>query len=63
MPLIALKMKGFLIPKLGKQFRQFILAVGGKDSALDAFINFRGREPKIDALLRHQGWTNTVKNA
>ena len=42
----------------GQQFRQFILAVGGKDSALDAFINFRGREPKIDALLRHQGWTN-----
>lgn len=47
----------------GKQFRTFILAVGGKDSALDAFINFRGREPKIDALLRHQGWTNTSKNA
>ncbi|AVH13215.1 M3 family metallopeptidase [Acinetobacter indicus] len=47
----------------GKQFRQFILAVGGKDSALDAFINFRGREPKIDALLRHQGWTKPIKNA
>ena len=47
----------------GKQFRQFILAVGGKDQALDAFINFRGREPKIDALLRHQGWTNRSKNA
>ena len=47
----------------GKEFRQFILAVGGKDTALDAFINFRGREPKIDALLRHQGWTNPAKNA
>ena len=46
----------------GKEFRQFILAVGGKDTALDAFINFRGREPKIDALLRHQGWTNPSKN-
>jgi oligopeptidase A len=47
----------------GQSFRQNILAVGGKDAALDAFINFRGREPKIDALLRHQGWTNTAKNA
>lgn len=47
----------------GKQFRENILAVGGKDTALDAFINFRGREPKIDALLRHQGWTNPSKNA
>ena len=55
--------EGLFNTETGKQFRQFILAVGGKDSALDAFINFRGREPKIDALLRHQGWTNTVKNA
>jgi len=47
----------------GHAFRKNILAVGGKDTALDAFVNFRGREPKIDALLRHQGWTNTVKNA
>ncbi|WP_171263437.1 M3 family metallopeptidase [Acinetobacter silvestris] len=47
----------------GNEFRQFILAVGGKDTALDAFINFRGREPKIDALLRHQGWTKASKNA
>ena len=50
--------EGIFNTETGKQFRQFILAVGGKDTALDAFINFRGREPKIDALLRHQGWTN-----
>ncbi|MGM7313413.1 hypothetical protein ACOI3P_27530, partial [Acinetobacter baumannii] len=30
---------------------------------LEAFVNFRGREPKIDALLRHQGWTNDNKTA
>ncbi|TCM70809.1 oligopeptidase A [Acinetobacter calcoaceticus] len=47
----------------GLQFRKAVLAVGGKDSALTAFVNFRGREPKIDALLRHQGWTNSVKSA
>ncbi len=55
--------EGIFNTKTGKEFRQFILAVGGKDTALDAFINFRGREPKIDALLRHQGWTNTSKSA
>ena len=49
---------GIFNTETGKQFRKFILAVGGKDQALDAFINFRKREPKIDALLRHQGWTN-----
>lgn len=55
--------EGIFNTETGKQFRQKILAVGGKDTALDAFINFRGREPKIDALLRHQGWTNRSKNA
>ncbi|NNH34954.1 M3 family metallopeptidase [Acinetobacter sp. NIPH 2377] len=55
--------EGIFNVQTGKEFREFILAVGGKDTALDAFINFRGREPKIDALLRHQGWTNPSKNA
>ena len=52
--------EGVFNTNTGQQFRQAILAVGGKDTALDAFINFRGREPKIDALLRHQGWTNNA---
>ena len=55
--------EGIFNTETGKAFRANILAVGGKNKALDAFINFRGREPKIDALLRHQGWTNGVKNA
>jgi oligopeptidase A len=55
--------EGIFNTATGKEFRQFILAVGGKDTALDAFINFLGREPKIDALLRHQGWTNADKTA
>ncbi|WP_089605418.1 M3 family metallopeptidase [Acinetobacter piscicola] len=50
--------EGVFNTQTGQEFRKAILAVGGKDTALDAFINFRGREPKIDALLRHQGWTN-----
>lgn len=55
--------EGIFNTETGKEFRKFILAVGGKDTALDAFRNFRKREPKIDALLRHQGWTKTDKTA
>ena len=51
--------EGIFNTETGKEFRQAVLAVGGKDQALNAFVNFRKREPKIDALLRHQGWTNS----
>jgi oligopeptidase A len=39
----------------GARFWNEILAVGGSRPALESFIAFRGREPKIDALLRHHG--------
>jgi oligopeptidase A len=39
----------------GALFWNEILAVGGSRPALESFIAFRGREPKIDALLRHNG--------
>ena len=39
----------------GERFRDEILAVGGSRPAIDSFKAFRGREPKIDALLRHNG--------
>lgn len=39
----------------GARFRNEILAVGGSRPALESFIAFRGREPSIDALLRHNG--------
>lgn len=39
----------------GRRFLKEILEVGGSVDALTAFVNFRGREPKIDALLRHSG--------
>lgn len=48
--------EGIFNRETGKQFRDCILAVGGQVDALTAFKNFRGREPNIDALLRHQGW-------
>ena len=44
----------------GKRFWQEILAVGGSRSAAESFKAFRGREPSIDALLRHSGFNNAA---
>ena len=46
---------GKLSEETGKRFQQEILAVGGSRPALESFKAFRGREPNIDALLRHSG--------
>jgi oligopeptidase A len=47
--------KGALDAGTGARFRDEILAVGGSRPALESFKAFRGREPRIDALLRHNG--------
>jgi oligopeptidase A len=39
----------------GRRYRQAVLETGGSRSTLESFTAFRGREPRIDALLRHQG--------
>ncbi|MCX7265181.1 MAG: M3 family metallopeptidase [Limnohabitans sp.] len=39
----------------GRRYRQAILEAGGSRPALDSFKAFRGREPSLSALLRHQG--------
>ncbi len=46
---------GVLDPDTGARFRDEILARGSSRDAIDSFRAFRGREPSIDALLRHQG--------
>lgn len=46
---------GVMNEKISARFRDEILAVGGSRAALESFIALRGREPKIDALLRHSG--------
>ncbi len=46
---------GVLSAETGHRFWSEILGVGGGRPALESFIAFRGREPKIDALLRHNG--------
>ena len=46
---------GILDAATGEHFRREILAVGGSRDAMESFRAFRGREPQIDALLRHNG--------
>jgi oligopeptidase A len=50
---------GVLNPDVGARFRSEILAMGGSRGAMQSFISFRGREPSIDALLRHNGLLET----
>jgi oligopeptidase A len=46
---------GVLSAEIGDKFLTEVLSVGGSRPALESFIAFRGREPNIDALLRHNG--------
>jgi len=48
---------GVLDAHTGLRFWDEVLGVGGSRPALESFVAFRGREPKIDALLRHNGMT------
>jgi len=45
------------LAEAGRRFLAEILSVGGSRPALESFKAFRGREPEIDALLRHSGMT------
>ncbi|MDI1276298.1 oligopeptidase A [Methylobacter sp.] len=47
--------KGIFDQETGKAFLTNILEKGGSQNAMELFINFRGRKPTIDALLRHNG--------
>jgi oligopeptidase A len=46
---------GVLDERVGARFRDEVLAVGGSRPAAESFRAFRGREPSVDALLRHSG--------
>ncbi len=47
--------RGIFDQNTGKSFLHNILEQGGAKDAMELFVAFRGREPKIDALLRHSG--------
>jgi oligopeptidase A len=46
---------GVLSHEAGKLFKDEVLAKGGSRPAMESFVAFRGREPNMDALLRHNG--------
>jgi oligopeptidase A len=47
--------KGIFDRNTGLEFLRSILEQGGSREPMDLFIEFRGRKPEIDALLRHTG--------
>jgi len=47
--------KGIFDTQTGNEFLHNILEKGGSQEPMELFIAFRGREPEIDALLRHSG--------
>lgn len=51
----AFEETGPLNVETGRRLRREVLEVGGSRPAMDSFKAFRGREPSIDALMRHQG--------
>jgi oligopeptidase A len=54
---------GVLNPNTGARFRDEILAVGGSRPAIESFKAFRGREPSVEALLRHNGMVGEADSA
>ncbi|MCB1575289.1 MAG: M3 family metallopeptidase, partial [Xanthomonadales bacterium] len=47
--------EGVFNREVGEAWRKAVLAVGGSRPALESFVEFRGREPSPDALLRSYG--------
>ena len=43
-------------PEVADKFRKYVLTPGGIDDGMTMYKNFRGREPKIDALLKNRGF-------
>jgi oligopeptidase A len=53
----AFEEAGGLNAEVGQRFWREILAVGGSRPAIESFKAFRGREPSLEPLLRHNGMT------
>ncbi len=51
----AFEEAGVFDPATGARWREAVLETGGSRTAMQNFVAFRGREPRLDALLRHQG--------
>ncbi|XP_058081927.1 organellar oligopeptidase A, chloroplastic/mitochondrial-like [Magnolia sinica] len=51
------------IKETGRRFRETVLALGGGKSPLEVFVEFRGREPSPDAMLRQYGLSPATVSA
>ncbi|MDH3934825.1 MAG: M3 family metallopeptidase, partial [Gammaproteobacteria bacterium] len=51
----AFEETGIFNRETGEKFLSSILEQGGSREPMELFVEFRGREPSIDALLRHSG--------
>lgn len=49
------KEKGIFDPETAKKFKENVLEKGGSDDPMTLYVNFRGHEPSVDALLRNRG--------
>ena len=49
--------------EIGTKFLEEVISKGGLRPSLENFIGFRGREPKIDALLQHTGLSEPASSA
>jgi oligopeptidase A len=47
--------EGIFAEQAGQDFLQHVLEMGGSREPMELFVAFRGREPQVDALLRHSG--------
>ena len=50
------KEKGIFNKDVAKKFREEILEKGGTDHPMNLYVNFRGREPKAEALMKREGF-------
>lgn len=48
---------------LGRKYAETVLGMGGSRPASEVFLAFRGREPQVDALLRHNDLLSGSKQA
>ncbi len=59
----AFEEHGLFSPDIGRKFLDEVLSVGGSRPAIASFRAFRGRDPSIDALLRHNGMSQESAEA
>lgn len=53
--------KGIFDPETARKFKENVLEKGGSVDPMELYVNFRGHEPSVDALLRNRGLTKRVK--